>query len=1263
MGSLTCNEQCLRNLAHKTLEDLLKIKLNTSVARLQKFVNNLNSQKPHSECSLNFQKPFCEMKLSEVVVNNQNMDLHLHPPYILHQFCVYLHQYLDVEGLFRIPGSSKRINILKEKLECGFVLSDENPHDVANLFTLFLRQIPDQLIPKQFHSIILQVMHAMQDDNQIKAIQCLCLLLPRPNLETLLYVSHLFQYVAEHGNKNKMSIDCLATMLAPNIVQFEVNSRNIRNISTIQTQFARLLLLHSLQCVDLASSWMENICAESCRCVVVDCDNANLTISMSKADKRRRSFADRMLHSMCGKLLKSHGESTNTTQTSDTPSVKTHRKKRNADVDSPHVVHPMKRRSLQGSALNTPESLSYAKEMPRNIQNKPFHFADESGIPKINFTQDQSLPCSSMKSERHDSGSTTCFRIHKLKPRKKCERRSTRCQPDLIVSYPVRQGLEQEEKTGRRLASHKDQHSSAHLTVEKSKQSSLFGKLKSPFLSPGIRRRYKVARKRNHHASADTLDTNISDESFVPQGEPTYNSTENTRNEVSLFDLSINTLISMNKPSEYENTQASCSPSEDFNSSQQVDDIPNNIQQVDDVPNNIQQVDDVPNHIQQVDDVPNHIQQVDDVPNNIQQVDDVPNHIQKVDDVPNHIQQVDDVPNHIQKVDDVPNNIQQVEDVPNNIQQVNDVPNNIQQVEDVPNNIQQVNDIPNNIQQVEDVPNNIQQVEDVPNNIQQVDDVSNNIQQQVDHVPNNIQQVDDIPTNIQQVDDVSNHIQQVDDVPNHIQQVDDVSNHFQQVDDVSNNIQQVDDVPNNIQQVEDVPNNIQQVNDIPNNIQQQVDDVPNNIQQVNDIPNNIQQQVDDVPNNIQQVNDVPNNIQQVEDVPNNIQQVNDVPNNIQQVNDVPNNIQQVEDVPNNIQQVDDVSNNIQQQVNDIPNNIQQDDENLDTSQHEDDVNIPLHVSTLGTSNVHKAAVNNNDLNTSDTDSSILKTLCANVSTSDVDSDLQQCQMLLNEIIDSVVVKNVKKVVKRPRTPLTRSKVISRRSGQVLLQRCSIPRNGNPNNPHRVKRLVSPAKPLTMLSNKTNPFKLSQAMSNRCLSVLPSKIPISHFRPKEYETPAFVKLRSSSRRIRTKDVRENLHKSVKNYENHQRNNRNSIRQLEESGHVNAAIQHFNQLSEYKQKLPPLPYKTNDEALKSQGNFPKPKLTEVKNIITKHKSKSLNSLISCSPECSNPLCGKPQDKTLNRHIKLDYLDFSPVRKATPQQPRSRQPIKPIHSLNFS
>nr|XP_026692165.1 uncharacterized protein LOC100183481 isoform X11 [Ciona intestinalis] len=1172
MGSLTCNEQCLRNLAHKTLEDLLKIKLNTSVARLQKFVNNLNSQKPHSECSLNFQKPFCEMKLSEVVVNNQNMDLHLHPPYILHQFCVYLHQYLDVEGLFRIPGSSKRINILKEKLECGFVLSDENPHDVANLFTLFLRQIPDQLIPKQFHSIILQVMHAMQDDNQIKAIQCLCLLLPRPNLETLLYVSHLFQYVAEHGNKNKMSIDCLATMLAPNIVQFEVNSRNIRNISTIQTQFARLLLLHSLQCVDLASSWMENICAESCRCVVVDCDNANLTISMSKADKRRRSFADRMLHSMCGKLLKSHGESTNTTQTSDTPSVKTHRKKRNADVDSPHVVHPMKRRSLQGSALNTPESLSYAKEMPRNIQNKPFHFADESGIPKINFTQDQSLPCSSMKSERHDSGSTTCFRIHKLKPRKKCERRSTRCQPDLIVSYPVRQGLEQEEKTGRRLASHKDQHSSAHLTVEKSKQSSLFGKLKSPFLSPGIRRRYKVARKRNHHASADTLDTNISDESFVPQGEPTYNSTENTRNEVSLFDLSINTLISMNKPSEYENTQASCSPSEDFNSSQQVDDIPNNIQQVDDVPNNIQQVDDVPNHIQQVDDVPNHIQQVDDVPNNIQQVDDVPNHIQKVDDVPNHIQQVDDVPNHIQKVDDVPNNIQQVEDVPNNIQQVNDVPNNIQQVEDVPNNIQQVNDVPNNIQQV-------------------------------------------------------------------------------------------NDVPNNIQQVEDVPNNIQQVNDIPNNIQQQVDDVPNNIQQVNDIPNNIQQQVDDVPNNIQQVNDVPNNIQQVEDVPNNIQQVNDVPNNIQQVNDVPNNIQQVEDVPNNIQQVDDVSNNIQQQVNDIPNNIQQDDENLDTSQHEDDVNIPLHVSTLGTSNVHKAAVNNNDLNTSDTDSSILKTLCANVSTSDVDSDLQQCQMLLNEIIDSVVVKNVKKVVKRPRTPLTRSKVISRRSGQVLLQRCSIPRNGNPNNPHRVKRLVSPAKPLTMLSNKTNPFKLSQAMSNRCLSVLPSKIPISHFRPKEYETPAFVKLRSSSRRIRTKDVRENLHKSVKNYENHQRNNRNSIRQLEESGHVNAAIQHFNQLSEYKQKLPPLPYKTNDEALKSQGNFPKPKLTEVKNIITKHKSKSLNSLISCSPECSNPLCGKPQDKTLNRHIKLDYLDFSPVRKATPQQPRSRQPIKPIHSLNFS
>uniref|UniRef100_H2ZDC1 Rho-GAP domain-containing protein n=1 Tax=Ciona savignyi TaxID=51511 RepID=H2ZDC1_CIOSA len=251
MAGLICNDKCSRYFAYHILEEELNIRLSISLNNLQKDVDCCEtSQGTHSNDSLGFGKSLSEIKLCKLSVCDTK-ELLLHPPYILHQLSQHLLQHLDTEGLFRKRGLTRRINILKDKLEQGVELSDENPHDVANLFTLFLRQLPQHLFPASFNPILLQVLHSMQEANQIKMVQCLCWLLPRHHFETLLYVVHFFQSVAQHSNNNRMSLDGLATILAPNIVQFEMTAKNYRIITETQTHFVHLLLLHALDFVQL----------------------------------------------------------------------------------------------------------------------------------------------------------------------------------------------------------------------------------------------------------------------------------------------------------------------------------------------------------------------------------------------------------------------------------------------------------------------------------------------------------------------------------------------------------------------------------------------------------------------------------------------------------------------------------------------------------------------------------------------------------------------------------------------------------------------------------------------------------------------------------------------------------------------------------------------------------------------------------------------------------------------------------------------------
>ena len=62
---------------------------------------------------------------------------------------------LHTVGLFRVPGSQKRIRQLRYEFDSGrnvYFSDDLNPTDVAGLLKGFLRDLPEALLTKELYS-------------------------------------------------------------------------------------------------------------------------------------------------------------------------------------------------------------------------------------------------------------------------------------------------------------------------------------------------------------------------------------------------------------------------------------------------------------------------------------------------------------------------------------------------------------------------------------------------------------------------------------------------------------------------------------------------------------------------------------------------------------------------------------------------------------------------------------------------------------------------------------------------------------------------------------------------------------------------------------------------------------------------------------------------------------------------------------------------------------------------------------------------------
>lgn len=146
----------------------------------------------------------------------------------------------DVEGIFRLSGSAKRIKDLQEIFDSperygkGLDWTGYTVHDAANVLRRYLNQLPEPIVPLEFYERFREPLRLYQ--NQIReggevtgpetfdhtkavaAYQQLIRELPPLNRQLLLYILDLLAVFASKSDQNRMTSANLAAIFQPGLL-------------------------------------------------------------------------------------------------------------------------------------------------------------------------------------------------------------------------------------------------------------------------------------------------------------------------------------------------------------------------------------------------------------------------------------------------------------------------------------------------------------------------------------------------------------------------------------------------------------------------------------------------------------------------------------------------------------------------------------------------------------------------------------------------------------------------------------------------------------------------------------------------------------------------------------------------------------------------------------------------------------------------------------------------------------------------------------
>ncbi|XP_042278107.1 rho GTPase-activating protein 25 isoform X1 [Thunnus maccoyii] len=165
--------------------------------------------------------------LMDTVTYEQRFGPHMVPTLV--QKCVeYIKEHgLDEEGIFRLPGQDNAVKQFRDAFDAGerpSFPSDTDVHTVASLLKLYLRELPEPVVPWTQYQDFLDCTNLLDDTSSEgrELLEKQIALLPRVNYNLLSYVCRFLFEVQLNSKVNKMNVENLATVMGINLLKPQI---------------------------------------------------------------------------------------------------------------------------------------------------------------------------------------------------------------------------------------------------------------------------------------------------------------------------------------------------------------------------------------------------------------------------------------------------------------------------------------------------------------------------------------------------------------------------------------------------------------------------------------------------------------------------------------------------------------------------------------------------------------------------------------------------------------------------------------------------------------------------------------------------------------------------------------------------------------------------------------------------------------------------------------------------------------------------------
>ncbi|NXC55514.1 RHG25 protein, partial [Aleadryas rufinucha] len=180
-------------------------------------------------------------RLAETMAYEQKFGQH-QVPILVQKSAEFIREHgVSEEGIFRLPGQDNLVRQLRDAFDAGERPSfgrDTDVHTVASLFKLYLRELPEPVVPwLQYEDFLLcgQALEADETKGHQELLKQLSLL-PRDNYNLLSYICRFLYEIQLNSSVNKMSVDNLATVIGVNLIRPKIEDPAIIMRGTPQVQ-------------------------------------------------------------------------------------------------------------------------------------------------------------------------------------------------------------------------------------------------------------------------------------------------------------------------------------------------------------------------------------------------------------------------------------------------------------------------------------------------------------------------------------------------------------------------------------------------------------------------------------------------------------------------------------------------------------------------------------------------------------------------------------------------------------------------------------------------------------------------------------------------------------------------------------------------------------------------------------------------------------------------------------------------------------------